>query len=59
MCFWVLSNDLDRDIGELLVLFLSIVGVKYKWLPYFGVFTIILNRYYFSTSRCKNAGFFG
>lgn len=57
--FKLLSNDFDRDIGELLVLLLSVVGVKYKWSPYFGVLTIILFRYYSSTSSCKNAGVFG
>lgn len=57
--FCVLSNDFDKATGELLILFLSIIGVKYKLFPYFCVFTLILYRYYFSTSRCKNVGFFG
>lgn len=56
--FWLLSNDFEKATGELWILFLSMVGVKYKVLPYFCVFPLIFICYYFSTSRCKNAGFF-
>jgi hypothetical protein len=58
-CLLVVSKDLDWATGEIFNLFLSVIGVKYKLLPSFCVFTIILFCYYFSISRGKNIGFFG